>query len=272
MPKAVERALADGCDSLQVFTKSSSQWKGKELSREECDDFGRAVDRARLPVITHGSYLINLASPDPLLWRKSVTALADELERCDRLRIPFLVLHPGSTTRDGSEDDGIGRVAAAIDDVFEARPALAADLLLENTAGQGACIGWRFEHLAAIRAAAKHGRRVGICFDTCHAFAAGYDLRRVEGYEAMWSAFDRVVGLRHLRAFHLNDSKKDLNCRVDRHAWIGDGFLGKEPFRLLVNDPRFADHPAVLETPPLENGEMSFKLNLKRLRRLEKRS
>lgn len=267
MEKAVERAVVDGCESLQVFNKSSSQWKGKALSGEEIALFRRGLEDAKLPVISHASYLINLAGPDKKLHRKSVAAFADELERCDRLGIPHLVIHPGSHKGTG-EEAGLERVAAALDAIYDARPALATDVLLENTAGMGNCVGNTFEQLAAIRSAMKHARRVGICFDTCHAFAAGYDMRTRAGYESTWAHFDATVGLARLKAFHLNDSKKDLACRVDRHEWIGDGFIGKDLFRFLVNDARFASVPAVLETPPLESGEMSFKLNLRRLRKL----
>lgn len=264
---AVERAIADGCEALQVFNKSSAQWKAKPLSREECLGFRAAVEDADLPVISHGSYLVNLAAPERSLLNMSMRAFAEELERCDRLGIPYLVTHPGSHKGSGAEA-GVRRVAAAIDSIYDARPGLSTDVLLENTAGMGACIGWSFEELAAIRAASKHSRRIGICFDTCHAFAAGYDMRTKQGYEATWAHFDRTLGLTHLKAFHLNDSVKDLDCRVDRHASIGEGFIGKETFRLLMNDPRFAGTPGLLETPPLENGEMSFRLNLRRLRKL----
>jgi deoxyribonuclease IV len=267
MEKAVERALEDGCESLQVFNKSSSQWKAKTLSGEEIELFRRGLADAKLPVISHASYLINLAGPDKKLHRKSVAAFADELERCDRLGIPYLVIHPGSHKGTG-EDGGLERAAAALDSIYDARPALATNVLLENTAGMGNCVGNTFEQLATIRTAMKHSRRVGVCFDTCHAFAAGYDMRTYAGYEATWARFDATVGLSNLKAFHLNDSKKDLACRVDRHEWIGDGFIGKDLFRFLVNDPRFADVPGVLETPPLESGAMSFKLNLRRLRKL----
>lgn len=273
MPKAVERALEDGCESIQVFNKSSSQWKAKVLTREECGEFRRAIDDAKLPVVSHASYLVNLCTPDPLLLKKSIAAFADELERCDRLGIPWLITHPGSPIEHDAlaEARGIERFAKALDSIYDARPGLATGVLLENTAGQGACLGWKFEHLGAIRAAAKHARRIGVCFDTCHAFAAGYDMRERDGYEKTWREFDRHVGLKHLKAFHLNDSKKDLSCRVDRHESIGDGFIGKSTFRFLMNDPRFADTPGVLETPPLESGEMSFKLNLRRLRRLREK-
>jgi len=264
---AVERALEDGCESLQVFNKSSRQWAAKPIAAADAKLFRKAIRAAKLPVICHGSYLVNLAGPHGPVFRKSVAAFADDLVRCDQLGIPYLVTHPGSCLGT-PESEAIERYAAAIDGIYDTHPELEVKVLLENTAGQGDCLGWRFEHIAAIRAAMKHAKRVGVCFDTCHAFAAGYDLRTREGYEAMWQEFDRVVGLKHLKAFHLNDSKKDLRCRVDRHEWIGDGFIGKEAFRLLVNDERFRDHVGVLETPPLESGEMSFKLNLRRLRKL----
>ena len=267
MEKAVERAVDDGCESLQVFNKSSSQWKAKTLGAEEIELFRRGVAENRYPVISHASYLINLASPEKKMHRKAIAAFADELERCDRLAIPYLVIHPGSHLGTG-EEAGLARVAAALDSIFDSRPALATNVLLENTAGMGNCLGNTFEQLGTIIGAMKHSRRVGVCFDTCHAFAAGYDMRTREGYEAAWAHFDATVGLSKLKAFHLNDSKKDLNCRVDRHEWIGDGYIGKETFRFLMNDSRFTDHPGVLETGPLESGEMSFKLNLRRLRKL----
>lgn len=267
MEKAVERAVEDGCEALQVFNKSSSQWKAKTLGAEEIELFRRGIAEHSFPVISHASYLINLACPEKKLLRKSIAAFADELERCDRLGIPWLVIHPGSHKGTG-EEAGLERVARAIDSIYDARPALAAGVLLENTAGMGNCLGNTFEQLASIRAQMKHANRVGICFDTCHAFAAGYDMRTREGYDATWAAFDRTIGLSRLQAFHLNDSKKDFHCRVDRHEWIGDGYIGKETFRFLVNDRRFDALPAVLETGPLESGEMSFKLNLRRLRRL----
>lgn len=267
MPLAVERAVADGCESLQVFNKSSSQWKAKTLTREECEAFRSATEEAGLPVISHGSYLVNLAGPDAAMFEMSVKAFAEELERCDRLGIPWLVTHPGSHKGTG-EEQGIERIAGALDRIFDAHPGLSTNVLLENTAGMGACLGWRFEELGAIRKSMRHAKRVGICFDTCHAFAAGYDMRTKAGYDRTWKEFDREVGLKTLKAFHLNDSMKDLNCRVDRHESIGDGFIGKETFRLLMNDPKFKDTTGVLETPPLESGEMSFKKNLKRLRKL----
>jgi deoxyribonuclease-4 len=264
---AIERALEDGCESLQVFNKSSRQWAAKPLTREEAALFRKELAASKLPVISHGSYLVNLARPKSDMHDKSVAAFADELERCDQLGIPQLVTHPGSCLGT-DEDAAIERMAAAIDAIYDARPGLATDVLIENTAGQGDCIGWTFEHIAKIRAASKHGRRLGVCFDTCHAFAAGYDMREKKGYEKVWKEFDRVIGLAHLKAFHLNDSKKDLSCRVDRHESIGEGFIGKEHFRLLMNDRRFRHHVAVLETPPLESGEMSFQKNLRRLRKL----
>lgn len=268
MTLAVERALADGCESLQVFNKSSAQWRAKPLTGEECALFRRALDEARMPVISHGSYLVNLAAPEKGLWKKSVRAFAEELERCDKLGIPYLVTHPGAHKEKISPEAAAARVAEAIDSIYDARPGLATDVLIENTAGMGSCLGHSFEELAAIRASAKHSRRIGICFDTQHAFAAGHDMRTRETYEEVWQRFDRLVGLAHLKAFHLNDSKREFGCRVDRHESIGEGHIGKETFRLLMNDPRFAGTTGVLETPPRESGEMSFKLNLRRLRAL----
>jgi len=271
MARSLERAGKDGCASLQVFTKNSNQWAGKPLADPDVRAFRKGVREAGLRVIAHDSYLINLASPDDALFERSVEAFADELRRCAVLRIRWLVMHPGSPLSAG-EEFGLERVAAGIDTAFARAEVRGVGVLLENTAGQGRHLGWNFGQLAAILSLARSRRRLGICFDTQHAFAAGYDFRTRPGYRRMWAEFDSEIGLGRLKAFHLNDSRKELGCRVDRHAGIGDGHLGLDPFRMLVRDARFRGTIAVLETPPLADGSMSFARGLKILCGLEKDS
>ncbi len=265
MHHAFEEAKAAGCEALQVFTKSSNQWKAKTLGEEDLSLWHAAWARhPEWPVVAHDSYLINLASPDEALWRKSLDAFHLEVERCDLLRIPFLVMHPGAHMGAG-EEAGMDRVALAFDEVCSRARTSQTTILIETTAGQGTSLGWRFEQLRDILERVKEPDRFGVCFDTCHVFAGGYDFRTWMGYDAVMAEFERVVGIDRLRCFHLNDSKRELGSRVDRHENIGKGHLGREAFRLLVNDRRFRDLPMVLETP--KEGEMD-KVNLRLLRRL----
>jgi deoxyribonuclease IV len=238
-----------GCDVIQIFSKNQQQWRARPLVEPDIARFRAEQERSGIPAaLVHDSYLINLASPDHALWQKSIDAFRDELERCAALGIPFLVTHPGAHVGSG-EAAGIARVAQALSQLFAEGAGTGVTVLLETTAGQGSSLGWRFEQLAAIMGATLHSERLGVCVDTCHLFAAGYDIRTPETYEATVAELDRVIGLRHVRAFHLNDSLKDLGSRVDRHAHVGAGCIGAEAFRLLVNDARFAGLPAVLETP-----------------------
>jgi deoxyribonuclease-4 len=257
---AFARADEDGADAVQIFTKSARGWAAKPLDPDEVARFKAEARRTGKPVAAHASYLINAAAADVAIRRKSWAALADELARCAALGIRWLIFHPGShpDESDGVKLAGEG-MAAALDQVKGP-----VRLLVETTAGQGQSLGWRFEQVAALRDAVPGAlrRRVGVCLDTCHVFAAGYDLGTPEGYRKTLGALDRAVGLDHLEAFHLNDSKKPLGCRVDRHEHIGQGEMGLAPFRLLVNDRRFALHPAFLET------ELRFKENLEVLRSL----
>jgi deoxyribonuclease-4 len=261
--KAFARAEADGADCLQIFTRNARGWAAKPLEDGEVDAFRTEARRTGKPVAAHSSYLINCASSDRPIRRKSWEALADELGRCERLGIPALIFHPGSHE---DESEGIRLVGEAMTRALEEVPGRAR-LLLETTAGQGTCLGWRFEQLAAMRDAvpAKLRRRVGICVDTCHVFSAGYDIATEDGYEKTIEALDRAVGLSNVRAFHLNDSKRPLGCRVDRHEHIGEGTLGLRPFRLLVNDPRFAELPGFVET------DSRWKENIEVLRGLVRR-
>ncbi|HKY33240.1 MAG TPA: deoxyribonuclease IV [Candidatus Polarisedimenticolia bacterium] len=252
--RAVERGAAAGCDVLQIFTKNSNQWRARPLGAGEIARFRELQSKTGIaPVIAHDSYLINLASPDPTLHARSCQAFGEELDRCEALGIPALVAHPGAHMGAG-EEAALARIAASLDALLAARPGHAVRVLLETTAGQGSCVGHRFEHLGSIMDRMVHGRRVGVCLDTCHVFAAGCDLRSEKGYHRTMAELDRAVGLGRVEAFHLNDSKKGLGSRVDRHEHIGQGALGVEAFRWLMNDPRFDGVPMVLETPKGSDG------------------
>jgi deoxyribonuclease-4 len=260
---AVERALQVECRALQIFTKNASQWKARPLADEAVERFRAAREESGLGVVlAHDSYLINLASPDPRLLDKSIAAMGDELVRAERLGLPFVVSHPGAHKGDG-EAAGLARVAASLDRVHREHPDLGVKVLLETTAGQGTSLGFRFEHLSSIIEQVQQPERLGVCLDTCHIFAAGYDLRTPETYRATMEEFERVVGFHRLHAIHVNDSKKDLGSRVDRHQHIGEGALGREAFRCLMQDPRLTAIPKVLEThkdPDLEDDRRNLAL------------
>ena len=248
LPQAIVRARAVDATALQVFVKSSNQWAARPFAPGEVASYRASSREAGLDrhTLAHASYLINLASPDETLWEKSVLAFRLELDRCDALGIPWLVVHPGAHVGSGVAN-GIARVAAALDRAL-ATAEQGAGVLLETTAGQGTTLGARFEELGEILEASKHSDRVGICFDTCHAFAAGYEFRSAASYAETMAALDRAVGLARLHGFHLNDSKGDLGCRRDRHEHIGKGKVGLEAFRLILSDARFREVPMVLET------------------------
>jgi deoxyribonuclease-4 len=253
--KAVERAVVHGCEALQIFSKNASQWKGKPLDPSEVRTFRRRIDETGItPVVAHASYLINLATTFPLLRQQSLAAFADELDRADALGLLGVVIHPGTCTA-GTEEDALRLIAEAIRSVFKARPRRRTMVLLEHTAGQGRTVGHRFEHLASILEQVNGSSRVGVCLDTCHLVAAGYDIVSEDGYGATFESFDRLVGLDRIKAFHGNDSKKPCGSRVDRHEHIGEGCLGVEPFRRLLNDDRFADLPILIETEKTSRSE-----------------
>lgn len=246
--KAVERAVVHGCESLQIFSKNANQWKGKPLDAEETRAFRARIDETGItPVVSHASYLINLATTFPLLREQSLAAFIDELDRADALGLLGVVIHPGTCTA-GSEDDALRLIADGIRTAFKARPRRKTMVLLEHTAGQGRTVGHRFEHLAAILEHLNGSPRVGVCLDTCHLVASGYDIVSADGYRDTFAHFERIVGLDRLKVFHGNDSKKPCGSRVDRHEHIGEGCLGLEPFRRLLNDPRFTDVPILIET------------------------
>lgn len=247
LPLAVDRAALHGCQALQIFTKNANQWRGRALLEEEAVRFRtRVAETGMHPVVSHASYLINLAADAPPLRAQSLDAMTDEIDRAESLGLLGVVLHPGTSA---DREKGIALIARGLLDVLDARPFGRTMVLLEHTAGQGQAIGWRFEEIAAIISAAGGHGRLGVCLDTCHLVAAGYDIATPEGYAATFDAFGRVVGFDRLKAFHLNDSKKPLGSRVDRHTHIGEGHVGIEAFRRLVNDPRFDQLPMLLETP-----------------------
>jgi deoxyribonuclease IV len=246
--RSFERGLIAGCRTIQIFLKNSNQWKAKLLTDLDRALFKDAQKQSGIkPVVAHDSYLINLASPDKSLRKKSIVAFSEEMKRANCLGIPYLVLHPGAHVGAGIEA-GIERISDALKCALETvDPPVA--VVLENTAGQGSSLGHCFEHLAGIMEKISYSDRVGVCLDTCHLFAAGYDIRTEEGYKATMRNFDRLVGIKKIRAFHVNDSKRELGSRVDRHAHIGKGCIGLGAFRCLVNDRRFARIPKILETP-----------------------
>ncbi len=235
-----------GC-ALQIFTRNQRQWQPKDLTDAEIRDFRKAwQSHPGMPLASHASYLINLASAKAELVQKSITAFVAELQRCTLLDIPMVVMHPGSHGGDGV-DAGIARLIGNLDCALELADSNVT-LLLETTAGQGTGLGSSFEELAAIIENSRYPEKLGVCIDTCHIFAAGYDIRDAQSYQKTMEEFERLVGIERIRFFHLNDSKKGLGSRVDRHEHIGQGAIGIEGFRCLLNDPRFASHPMTIET------------------------
>ncbi|HEX5471458.1 MAG TPA: deoxyribonuclease IV [Lacipirellulaceae bacterium] len=267
--KAVELAHGLKCDCVQLFTKNNNQWRAKELVDEDVRLFrGRLAELGVRHPLAHTSYLINLASPDAALWKKSVDSFVMEMLRADRLGIPYLVVHPGAHTT-SSEQAGIAAIVRALDETHRQTRGIKTKCLLETTAGQGSCIGCRFEQLAAIIDGVQDPDRLGICVDTCHIFAAGYPISTEKDYQSTMRSLDKTVGIKLVRAVHVNDSLKPLGSRVDRHAHIGRGLIGKEGFRLLLNDRRFRKVPMYLETPKgEEKGKNLDAINLRVLRRL----
>ncbi len=248
MPNSIARATSLGCTAAQVFVKNAAQWRWRELEEEEVAAFRAAhAGSAVGPLVAHASYLINLCSADPVILERSREALADELARCARLGVRGLVLHPGAHLGAG-EEAGVERVAASLDAVLAELPGAPVRVLLENTAGQGSCLGHRLEHLAAIRDRVAEPARVGICLDTCHAFAAGYALHEPAGYEEMFAEIEERIGLAALGCMHLNDSLRPFGSRRDRHAHIGEGEIGLAAFARLLQDPRLAAVPMIIET------------------------
>ena len=255
LARAVERAVGVGCRALQVFTKNSNQWAGKALDPEDSSALRAAAKAAGIaPLVSHAAYLINLASPEVATRKRSVTALIDEIRRCDAAGIPFLVLHPGSHGGDG-EETGLDRIARGLDEAAKRTPASTTTILLETAAGQGACLGHTFTQLSEMRRRAASKARIAFCVDTCHVHAAGYDVVTKDGWHSMLEDADRTIGVSHVSVIHANDSKKGRGCRVDRHERIGLGAIGEAGFANLMTEPVFEKVPKILETPKDETGD-----------------
>jgi len=263
--KAIPRAEQLGCTALQIFTRNASQWQSRPLNQANVEAFRQAWRKSSIgEVFAHDSYLINLASADEEKWQKSKSAFADELQRCAQLGLTGLVMHPGAHLGAG-EEVGLQRIAEAFREIFAVAPP-AVQVLLETTAGMGSHLGWRFEHLARIiELVPEHD--FGICFDTCHVFAAGYDFSSPAGYQAVMAEFDQLVGCQRIRLFHMNDSKKPCASRVDRHEHVGRGCIGEAGFACLMADPRFSGVAKILETAQGEAHAEDLR-NLALLRRL----
>jgi len=250
---AVERAVLHGCESLQIFSKNANRWIAPALDAADVRRFRRRLDETGItPAVSHASYLINLASTNPSLRTQSMDALADELDRAHRLGLLGVVLHPGTCTA-GSEDEALSLIAQAIRAVFARQRRRPTMILLEHTAGQGRTVGYRFDHLSTIIERLDGSPRLGVCLDTCHLVASGYDIVSPAGYQSTFEEFDKLVGLTRLKVFHGNDSKRPCGARVDRHEHIGQGCLGLEPFRRLIHDPRFDGLPILIETEKSES-------------------
>ena len=265
---ALYEAETYGCTALQIFTKNTITWKERTLTQEEVKRFDQAREQTGITAIaSHTSYLINLATPERKKHAMSCNALKQELIRSSMLDIPFAILHPGAHLGKG-KDKGIEKIALSINEIFAQTPEIQIRLLLETTAGQGSGLGHTFEQLASIMDKIENQNRVGICLDTSHVFAAGYDIRTPESYRKATDGFDAIIGLENLYVIHLNDSKKELGSRVDRHEHIGKGYIGIKAFELLMNDMRFEDVPKIIETPKQKFGPDTDKMNLNRLRSL----
>jgi deoxyribonuclease-4 len=249
LDRAVARAIVHRCDAFQIFAKNPNRWQSRALSLVDIRNFRDRLQASGIgPVVSHASYLINLAASGSTLRKQSLDTMGDELDRAEALGLLGVVLHPGAHTHD-SERGGLLLVADGLNDLLRRRPDGKTMVLVEHTAGQGTSLGATFEHLATILAATGNHERVGVCLDTCHLFASGYDIRSADGYQKTFAEFDRLVGFERLKVFHLNDSKRPLASRVDRHAHIGQGHIGLAAFRRVVNDPRFRGMPMLLETP-----------------------
>ncbi|HMD14606.1 MAG TPA: deoxyribonuclease IV [Bacteroidota bacterium] len=265
--KAFERAEQAGCRALQIFTKNSNRWNAGQLTAEDIANYKTAASKSSiLNVIAHDSYLINLCAADPLILQKSRDAFVDELRRCESLGIRFLNFHPGAHVGAG-EEAGIRGITESLNWVHEQTPGCSVLNVLETTAGQGTVLGYRFEQLREIIDGVDHPDRMAVCIDTCHVFAAGYDIRSSRGYRETMKKFDEIIGFNRLVAMHFNDSKKPLGSKVDRHEHIGNGYIGQEGFRLLMQDDRLKKTPKILETPKSEDLHEDI-ANLKLLRTL----
>ena len=267
-PLAFERGIAAGCAAMQIFTKNATRWEAPPLAPEEVARFRAEQARTGIsPVVAHGSYLVNLASPDPALLERSRKAFLEELQRAGELGLLCVITHPGAHMGAGVEA-GLSRVAESLDWLEERAGAAAPRICLENTAGAGTVLAGDFAHLGAILGRVRDPARIGVCIDSCHAHAAGYDLSNAVAYGTALEALEAVVGPGRVLAIHLNDAKGERGSRLDRHEHLGRGRLGLECFRLFMNDPRFVGVPKIIETPKEEQGREMDPVNLGVLRRL----
>ncbi len=263
--KAIEEGVAIGCTAIQIFTKSNRQWHAKSITNDEAQQFIDAQKNSDIQVVVaHAAYLINLGSATPGVQEKSFKALVDEIKRCQQLQIPYLVLHPG-TAEATSRETSIKETGNLINKALEQTPDCTTTVLVETMAGQGKSIGSTFEELATILDQVTHKKRIGVCFDTCHTFAAGYDFTTQEGYNSLFKKFDDLVGLEYIKIFHVNDSKKEIGSHVDRHEDIGNGAIKLPAFEMIMNDSRFAKVPKILETPVTGDSVTDYKRNLETL-------
>tara|TARA_B100000315_G_C14594741_1_gene598186 strand:+ start:1838 stop:2683 length:846 start_codon:yes stop_codon:yes gene_type:complete len=266
--KAPERGKDISANAIQIFTANQNQWFPKQPSEEDCEKFQIEMKNNRIQsCVSHASYLLNMGSPEMKKLNMTRKAFTTEIDRCNACDIPFVVFHPGAHMKSG-EDGCLKRISESLNYVMNKRPDNQTTILIENTAGQGTVVGYKFEHLAEIIDGVENKGKIGVCFDTQHGFAAGYDLRTEEGWNETFQKFDEIVALEWLKAFHINDSKKELGTRVDRHESLGKGYLNEETFKCLVNDERFDGLPMLLETPVKDY--MEYKEELKYLRKLKK--
>jgi len=263
--KAIEEGTQIGCTAIQIFTKSNRQWHARSITDNEAQEFITAQKNSDIKIVAaHASYLINLGSATPDVQKKSFTALVNEIKRCQKLQIPFLVLHPG-TAEQKNRELTIQETGKLINQALQATSDCTTTVLVETMAGQGKSIGSSFEELAMILDQVSDKKRIGICFDTCHAFAAGYDFRTQETYDETFTKFDDMIGLQYLKIFHLNDSKKEIASHVDRHEDIGKGAINLQAFAMIINDPRFVNIPKILETPVAGIAIDDYKKNIETL-------
>ena len=267
---AIDRGQSIGCEIVQIFVKNNMQWLGKPFADVDVTKYKDALKKSDITsVFGHTGYLINVGAPDSPNREKSLQSLIQEIEFATQLDLPFLVMHPGAHLGSG-EESCITQIVRGLDDAFAATPKSKVRIALENTAGQGSCLGHKLSHLGAVYDKVKKPERLAVCIDTAHLFEAGYDIRTPKGWDAAMKELDEAVGLKEIAAFHLNDSKTDFNSRVDRHEHIGKGKIGKEAFRHIVNDPRFKNHPGCLETPKSKDMHEDVE-NLDVLRSLRKK-
>jgi len=264
--KAIERGDSIGCTTIQIFVKNNNQWFAKPMPEDEIKRFKKLKKETGIFVFAHTGYLVNLASPKENVYTNAMKSMLDELKHSEKLGLPFIVLHPGSSL-DTPKEEGIKKIAKSINELFKKTQGSRVKVALETTAGAGSSIGSKFSEIGEIIELVKDKNRIGVCFDTCHSYAAGYDIKSKDGYKKTWDEFEKEIGLKYLVAFHFNDSKKEFNSHKDRHEHIGKGTLGLEPFRMILNDKRFKDIPMCLETPKAPDMQEDL-MNLEILRKM----